>query len=41
MTEQDKDGGDFSSAVKVAALMVEPSDHLDREFMFTLITKCS
>lgn len=41
MSEQHKDGGDFSRAVKAAALMVEPSDHLAREFMFTLITKCS
>lgn len=41
MSEQDKDSGDFSRTVILAALMVAPSDHLAWEFMFTLITKRS
>lgn len=41
MTEREKHSGDFSRAVKVAALMVEPADHLAWQFMVTLITKHS
>ena len=41
MSEQDKDAGDCGRAVKVAAFMAEPSDHLAWEFALLHITKRS
>lgn len=41
MSEQDKDSGDSSRTVTLAAFMVAPSHHLAWKFMFTLITERS